>query len=86
MYLYCVVCQDLQPEEKSNKFFFNFVPYLFMLLNFPLLSYFILYALPVNKYLLSTHYMPNTEFNCTDVDGYIRRQKKKHSKEEAEAV
>lgn len=30
--------------------------------------------------------MPNTEFNCTDVDGYIRRQKKKHSKEEAEAV
>lgn len=29
--------------------------------------------------------MPNTEFNCTDVVGCIRRQKK-HSEEEVEAV
>lgn len=46
-----VVCQELQPEEKSNSFFFNFVPYLFILLDFPLVSYYNLYALPINIFI-----------------------------------
>lgn len=68
----------MHPEEKSNNFFFYFVPYLFILLDFPLVSYYNLYAIPINRYLLSIHYMPNTEFDYTDVHGYLRRQKKKH--------
>lgn len=70
-----VVSQDLQPKEKSNYFLFNFVlivAHLFMLLDFSCISYNnILYALPINKYLLNIHYMPSIELNYTEMDRYI---------------
>lgn len=72
-----VVCQDLQPEEKSN-FFFNFVLivtclccWIFLLFH---ITFYIYYQL---TYLLSIHYMPITEFNCTEMDGYMIRQRNK---------